>query len=96
MARIWGYTWSGEETCPICLPLHEVVEDETGRFIHPETGQAYDGPPAHVRCNCFTTLRDQRQRAASWPLKVEYPEALLGPALAAYQMPSIQGARVLQ
>lgn len=60
MARVWGYTWSGIDTsgeCPICLPLNGVIEDDRGLFVHPETGQQYDGPPAHVKCNCSTSLK---------------------------------------
>lgn len=59
MARVWGYTWSGIDTsgeCPICLPLHGVQEDERGLFVHPESGAEYEGPPAHIKCNCSTSL----------------------------------------
>lgn len=84
MARVWGYTWSGIDTsgeCPICRPLHGIVEDERGIFVHPETGQEYDGPPAHVKCNCSTSLRYQRKAIALGL----YSPASRAQALAAYR-----------
>jgi len=37
--------------CPICWPLNEVERGDSG-YVHPETGQTYDWPPAHPRCRC--------------------------------------------
>ena len=40
--------------CPICARLHgQEIDFASGeRFIDPETGIGYDGPPAHVGCQC--------------------------------------------
>lgn len=47
---IWE-TAADELVCPICQPL-DGQEREGGGYVHPETGQSYDGPPAHPRCRC--------------------------------------------
>lgn len=49
MVRIWN-TANDELVCPICGPLNGKPETEWIEE-HPS------GPPAHVRCRCWTTLR---------------------------------------
>lgn len=51
MARVWR-TSNDERVCPVCGPNDDKPEWE---WTHP------DGPPAHPRCRCWTTL-DQRRR----------------------------------
>lgn len=52
--KIW---WSSmdERVCDICQPLHGQEVDIDKPFIHPETGEEYFNPPAHVRGRCWTT-----------------------------------------
>ena len=47
---IWE-TAADELVCPICEPL-DGQEREGSGYVHPDTGQSYDGPPAHPRCRC--------------------------------------------
>jgi hypothetical protein len=52
MRRVWR-TSHDERVCPVCGPLN--VEDEGAwRRDFP------DGPPAHVRCRCWTVLELSR------------------------------------
>jgi hypothetical protein len=47
---IWE-TAADELVCPICEPLNGQEREGVG-YVHPDTGQSYDGPPAHPRCRC--------------------------------------------
>ena len=49
MERIWQ-TNNDELVCPVCGPLNGQPESEW-------SDQFPDGPPAHVNCRCFLTLR---------------------------------------
>lgn len=49
MERVWR-TNNDELVCPVCGPLNGVPESEWANEFP-------DGPPAHVRCRCSTTLR---------------------------------------
>jgi hypothetical protein len=51
--RIWN-TAHDEIVCPICWPLNQTKEDEWGT-------EYSDGPPAHPRCRCFTSIRIVRK-----------------------------------
>jgi len=48
MTRYWNT--SGSDVCDLCIPLDGKPEDEWG----------CDGPPRHVRCRCWATLRKRR------------------------------------
>lgn len=49
MERIWN-TNADELVCPVCGPLHGLGESEWAEMFP-------GGPPAHVNCRCFLTLR---------------------------------------
>ena len=48
MVRRWQ-TRNDERTCEICGPLNQLLEDQWADELP-------DGPPAHPRCRCWTTL----------------------------------------
>ncbi len=52
MERVWQ-TARDDRVCPVCGPLHQQPE-RVWADDHP------NGPPAHVRCRCWTTLRLRR------------------------------------
>jgi len=52
--RRWN-TGNDELVCPICAPLNGVVSPFGYPFVHPETRETYNNPPAHVNCRCFET-----------------------------------------
>jgi len=58
MERVWRTSMDGR-VCEICGEdgLQDQPESEWAR-IH---GPAADGPPAHVNCRCWTTLRSVRK-----------------------------------
>lgn len=49
--EIWT-TMADEKVCPICGGLDAQSVEMGQPFIHPKSGDAYDGPPAHIRCRC--------------------------------------------
>lgn len=52
MERVWR-TNNDDRVCPVCGPLNSKSEDDWRDSLP-------DGPPAHVRCRCTTTLRLKR------------------------------------
>lgn len=52
MVRLWQ-TNNDDRTCPVCAPLNGKSEADWADTYT-------DGPPAHVRCRCTTTLRLKR------------------------------------
>jgi SPP1 gp7 family putative phage head morphogenesis protein len=52
--RRWN-TGEDELVCPICGGLNWQVAPFGYPFIHPETRETYENPPAHPLCRCFCT-----------------------------------------
>ncbi|HUW12872.1 MAG TPA: ADP-ribosyltransferase [Anaerolineae bacterium] len=63
MTRYWNT--SGSDVCDLCIPLDDKPEDEWGEHSN--------GPPAHPRCRCWTTMRRRREAAAVGPLAYDAP-----------------------
>lgn len=50
--REWIYSQTGAKECPVCGPLDGERAAINGQFVHPETGETFEGPPAHTNCQC--------------------------------------------
>ncbi len=66
MVRVWK-TGADEVVCDICRPLEGKTEDEWPDDLK-------DGPPAHVKCRCGTTLRLRKPTKSvvdwTWPFSM--------------------------
>lgn len=75
--RVWIVTWDDRLCEEICEPLDGVEADIGEPFVHPETGEEYDRPAAHVQCRCSFGLvfgGEDGRRRRTWSGIGKYSE----------------------